>query len=199
MPLITTLTDADYASAAQTLGCDIPAIKAFSIVESGGQSGFLPDGRPKILFEAHIFHEQTSGKFDDHKDRSGVLLSTSTWIPSLYGAPGTHQWDRRDDAAALDPTAADSACSWGEFQIMGSNHAAVSFENVSDFVKAMKSGAGAHLDAFVAFIQSARLNQALKSHDWQTLARGYNGPGQVFGYASKLQAAYSRLITTQAV
>ncbi|MDR2077148.1 MAG: N-acetylmuramidase family protein [Desulfovibrio sp.] len=49
----------DIASAAATLGLEPCAVKAVVEVESGG-SGFLPDGRVKILFEGHVFFRELS-------------------------------------------------------------------------------------------------------------------------------------------
>nr|MBP6798835.1 DUF3380 domain-containing protein [Luteimonas sp.] len=42
------------------------ALKAVAEVESSG-SGFLaaPDRRPKILFEGHVFHRLTAGRFSE--------------------------------------------------------------------------------------------------------------------------------------
>jgi N-acetylmuramidase len=49
-----TLTDADFARAAKELNVEVAAIHAVAEVEAAG-AGFLPDGRPAILYEAHIF------------------------------------------------------------------------------------------------------------------------------------------------
>ena len=57
----TTLTDADFARAAKALNVEVAAIRAVAEVEAAG-AGFLPDGRPAILYEAHIFHAETKGK-----------------------------------------------------------------------------------------------------------------------------------------
>ena len=51
-----------------TNGCDRLGVKAAEIwavltVETMG-SGFLPDRRPQILFERHIFRRETDGAFD---------------------------------------------------------------------------------------------------------------------------------------
>lgn len=58
-------------------------IWAILAVETSG-CGYLPDRRPQILFERHIFHRLTNGEFDDGlvSDASpgataqGVRLST---------------------------------------------------------------------------------------------------------------------------
>jgi len=184
------LTLADYARAAAALGCEPRVVQALATVESAG-SGFLPDGRPELLFEAHNFHRLTGGRYDGRADRRGVSLSSPTWDRSLYGAGGTHQWDRHNDAALLNAGCADMSCSWGAFQIMGENFHMVGFRNVTLFVGAMQSGVAAQLDAFVAFIKSSGLTKALIARDWAAVARGYNGPGNVPEYAAKMAAAYA--------
>jgi hypothetical protein len=174
---MTTLTDADYTRAATVLKCDVPAIKAVVAVEASG-SGYLSDGRPKVLYEAHVFHRLTSGKHARQVDRHGTALSAAKWDRTLYGAIGAHQHERLEDAAKLDWAAAHKACSWGTFQILGENHAACGFPDIKGFVDMMRAGnAGPELDAFVAFIQANRLAAPLGRHDWAAFARGYNGPG----------------------
>jgi hypothetical protein len=192
--IIRVLTNADYERAAAAIGCDIRVIRAAASVESSG-SGFLPapDTRPTILFEAAKFCSHTGGRFAGRRDRHGVLLSSPTWNASLYGATGEHQWERHADAAALDPVAADLSCSWGTFQIMGENFGMCGHPSVEDFASAMRSGAGAQLEAYVAFIKSDGLVSAMIHRDWTTIARKYNGPGQVNEYAEKMAAAYVRL------
>jgi hypothetical protein len=51
------LTDVDIQVLAQEFEIDQAAIKAVKEVESSG-SGFLPSGRPTILFEGHIFWKE---------------------------------------------------------------------------------------------------------------------------------------------
>jgi hypothetical protein len=188
-PPVRGLLPADFVAAADTLSCDVAAIRAFADVESSG-SGFLADGRPVILFEAHRFHALTKGRFWNAVDRHGVALSVKEWDRSLYGASGAHQWERHDDAAELDQAAADGACSWGEFQIMGSNYKLAGHKTQASFVAAMKLSSRAHLDAFVAFVSASGLRSALRAHDWRTCARVYNGSGQVDAYAARLELAH---------
>jgi hypothetical protein len=186
------LTQEDFDRAATALGCDVATVRAVAEVEAAGK-GFLVDGRPQILFEAHIFHRLTDGAFADKKDRNGVALSTPKWDRSLYGRAGTMQHDRLEDAANHNLDAALKACSWGLFQILGSNHAAAGHPTVGEFVEAMHSGAGAHLDAFVSFVQSKRLDEALRRHDWAAFARGYNGPRFAANqYDTKLENAWKK-------
>jgi len=187
-----TLSDADYVRAAKELGVEVAAIRAVAEVEAAG-AGFLPDGRPAVLYEAHIFHKHTKGAHAHGKDRRGVALSSAKWDRSLYGASGAHQHDRLDDAAKLDADAARKACSWGAFQILGENYEAAGCSTIDEFVDKMNSGAPAHLDAFVAFIKTNQLDGALRAKNWAAFARGYNGPAYAENaYDKKMAQAYAR-------
>lgn len=181
----TRLSMADYQRAASALGVDVATVRAVADVESSG-GGFLADGRPKILFERHIFARETGGRYNhSHPGISGPAGG--------YGAGGANQHLRFDQAYALDPAAAMKSASWGEFQIMGFNHRMVGYDTVGQFVEAMRGSAGNQLDAFVQFIESAGLKGALQNKDWAGFARGYNGPAYAQNqYDTKMAAAYAR-------
>jgi hypothetical protein len=184
----TTLAAGDVAAAAAALQCEPAAIWAVCDVESAG-GGFLPDKRPKILFEAHIFGELTQHRWD----ASHPNVSAPSWNRALYGAPGAHQYDRLAEAVALDRAAALQSASWGMFQIIGMNYAACGFAGVEDYVAAMCAGEGAQLAAFAAFCRHGGLDQDLRAHDWTHFALAYNGPGEAENdYDGKLAAAYRR-------
>ncbi len=179
------LVKADYKRAAARLGCEVAAIEAVAEVESGGRSGFLKDGRPKILFESHKFHKMTGGKYDSsHPD-----ISTAKWVRNYEG--GAKEYGRLERAIALDREAALKSASWGTFQILGQNHALCGFDNVEDYVKAQLPSAGAHLDAFVGFVISNKLDDELRDKRWADFARVYNGPGYKQNrYDEKMADAY---------
>lgn len=188
------LTDRDYAAAAARIGCTVPAIRAVAEVESAGR-GFLPDGRPAILFEAHQFHRLTRGRFGTERDRFGVALSVPTRRRELYGPPGAHQYARLEDAMKLDERAAVFATSWGTYQIMGFNFAALGFPDVDTFreVIAATDQAREHLDLFVQFILVNGLDDELRDRRWADFARVYNGPGYAANrYDVKMAAAYAK-------
>lgn len=188
-----TLLDADdIAAEAQTLGVEAAAIWAVCDVESSG-SGFLKDGRPKILFEAHAFHTLTRGAYD----RSNPNVSSSVWDRSLYGASGAHQYDRLAEAIELDRTAALESASWGRFQIMGSNFKAAGYGDVESYVTDMMADEANHLKAFGNFCIGNGLVDYLRDHDWTHFALHYNGSGNVADYAGKLARAYLRRADSQ--
>lgn len=165
------LTDADYARAAQLLGCAPAAIRAVAAVESSGD-GFLTDGRPKVLFEAHIFSRLTGHAFDEsHPD-----ISSLRWNKALYKG-GAAEHDRLEQASRLNRDAALQSCSWGKFQLMGFNFGRCGFTTLPDFVTAMSRSEGEHLTAFCYFVKSMGLDDELRNKDWAGFARGFNGAG----------------------
>lgn len=181
-----TFTDAAIARAAQRLGTDIATIQAVASVESSG-NGFLPDGRPEILFERHIFARLTGHRFDGgHPDLSHTE-------PGGYQG-GAAEYGRLYRALQLEPEAAVQSVSWGAFQVMGFNWEACGEASLLGFVLAMHHGADAQLDLFVAFVLGKGLAPYLRAHNWAEFSHSYNGPSFAKNrYAQKLEAAYVRL------
>jgi len=184
----TPLEPQDIVAAANRLRCEPAAIWAVCDIESAG-GGFLPDKRPKILFEAHIF-----GRLTHHRwDATHLNVSSSSWDRALYGAAGAHQYDRLAEAISLDRAAALQSASWGMFQIIGMNFAACGFASVEVYVAAMCQSEGAQLAAFAAFCAHEDLARFLAAHDWTQFALRYNGPGEADNdYDGKLATAYRR-------
>jgi N-acetylmuramidase len=181
------LSEADFLRATRTLRCEIAAIKAVAEVESSGD-GYLSSGRPKILFEAHVFSRETQHIYD----RSHPDISSPTWNSALYKG-GEREYQRLEDAMALDIQAALDSASWGRFQIMGFNHQKAGFTSVETFVNAMFESESRHLDAFISFLQATGLADPLREKRWADFARGYNGAGYAANqYDVKLKAAYDK-------
>ncbi|TXH53813.1 MAG: N-acetylmuramidase family protein [Desulfurellales bacterium] len=183
----TKLTEQDYEQAALDLLCDVPAIKAVVEVEAP-RGGFLSDGRPVILFERHKFFQFTKGAYyATHPDICN---------PERGGyVGGAGEWARYERAAALDANAAALSASWGKFQIMGFNYERAGFATVGEFVAAMCESEQQHLQAFVAFIRAQGLDDDLRSRNWATFARIYNGPKyRENQYDEKMAAAYAKYV-----
>lgn len=180
------LTTQDFLRAAAALGCDVAAVQAVCAVEAP-KGGFLADGRPVILFEAHVFSRLTQHRFDIvHPE-----ISSTTWNRRLYKG-GVLEWSRLDLACTLDRNAALQSASWGRFQLMGFNFHRCGFTSVESFVQAMSTDEGRQLDAFVAFVRSMGLDDELRRQDWAGFALGYNGKGYAENhYDARLLLAYS--------
>lgn len=181
------ITPADIAAAAASIGCSEAAIHAVLVVETGGAGGFLSDGsgRPRILFEAHVFHRETEGRFTaDYPD-----ISSPTWNRALY-VGGAGEYARLARAQNLDRDAALRSASWGMFQIMGFNHELAGFPTIEGFVQAMYAGEPQHLAAFLKICEAFGCADELIREDWAGFARIYNGPGYAANrYDLKLAAA----------
>ncbi|MET3654767.1 N-acetylmuramidase family protein [Dyella japonica] len=189
-----TISDQAWANSAATLGVEVACLQAIAEVESSG-AGFLPppSDLPKVLFEGHIFHRQTDGRFD----AIAPNVSYPHWDKSKYAGSAVGEWTRLNTAIALDRDVALQSASWGMFQLMGFNHALCGFSDVEAFVDAHKSGADSQLTAFAQFIAQPRFLAALRARNWQAFASAYNGPGYAKNrYDSKLAAAYARLVAS---
>ena len=181
------LTDDDYKWAALRLACEVAAIKAVVQIEAPN-GGFYPDGRPVILFEAYHFSRLTKGKFD----QSHAHVSSNHWNRALY-RKGVAEWQRLEEAIALDRRAALMSASWGRFQIMGFNFGLCGFTSVEDFVAAMQTSERAQVEAFVEFVKERGLDDELVRRDWTGFARGFNGIAfRENKYDARLAMAYVR-------
>lgn len=186
------LTSAGIDNAARALGVSPATIKTVIEVETNG-SGFLPDGRPKILFERHIFYRQL-------KARGVDVITLSKQVPDLCQptaggySGGTKEWDRFERAQRIHPTAAIEAASWGLGQVLGSNAVSIGYASPEAYMADMKTSEDKQLEAMVRFIKkSPALVGALIKQDWATFARLYNGPNySVNKYDIKLAQAFKR-------
>lgn len=177
----------DYVDSARELGCQVAAVRAVADVESAGD-GFLLDGRPKILFEAHKFSEYTGHRFDSIHPN----ISSLNWNRKLYRG-GVGEYARLQQALAVNPSAALKAASWGKFQILGANFAMCGFKSVEDFVAAHYHSENEQLDAFVSFVKTRKLDGHLRALNWGPFALGYNGRRyREQKYDEKMAAAYAR-------
>lgn len=182
-------SEEDYKAAAGKYDVPVPSVKAVIKVEAAGD-GFLPDGRPKILFEAHHFGARTGHQYDD----SHPLISVRTWGQArvLY-LGGAREYDRLAEAKALNETAALESASWGAGQVMGFNAKSLGFSDVQAFVAAMQTAAG-QMDAMMRFCKVNGLLQHMRRFPaddaCDAFAAGYNGSGAVDVYGPKIKAAF---------
>lgn len=187
------LTQDDINNMAHTLGCEEALIHAFSDLESGGSSGFLSTGEPKILFEAHMFSKLTGGMYDDDYPN----ISSPVWDRSLYGAGGEHQYERLTQAQQLNSSAALESCSWGKYQVMGTNYHVCGYDTVEAMVEAFCADEMEHLNAFGQFCSTNHLIRymTMDPPDFIHLAIGYNGAGEAAnGYDAKLKEAFEHYV-----
>lgn len=178
-----------FAAASTKLGGDRAALWALLAVETKG-FGFLPDRRPKILFERHIFHRRTGGRFS--QAQPDISSSRSGGYSGGYSGGGA-EYCRLERAMVLDATAALESASWGLGQIMGFNALPLGYSSAAAMVDAFRHSEDAQLDACVRFIRAnPDLTIAFRQRDWARVAFFYNGLAYAANrYDAKLAAAYA--------
>jgi hypothetical protein len=170
-------------------------ILAIQSVESGN-NGYQPDGRPKILFEGHVFWRQLkiAGKDPAElvKGNEDILFQHQDRTKYKHG---NAEYDRLEKAEKIDRIAALKSASWGEFQIMGFNHKTVGYPDVDSFVESMKQPGAGQIRAVLAFMDNNKLLTLVRgpNKQWAKFAKAYNGAGYAKNkYDTKLQKAYER-------
>lgn len=193
------LSEQDLIDFANEYRMELAAIKAVNEVESSGK-GFLIDGRPKILFEGHIFWQELERRNIDPEsyartDNQDILYKK--WTKKYY-LGGQREYDRLQRAIHLIPglnltDAANASASWGVFQIMGFNAIPIGYDSIDHFVGKMYQDEREHLMAFGCFLKKNNLIVSLQNKDWETFACRYNGEGyKVNKYDEKLARAYQK-------
>lgn len=177
----------DYGRLARLIGCGEDHIRAVVEVETAG-GGFDKQGRPKMLFEPHVFYRELGEGKRRVAEAQG--LAYRRWKSGAYPADS---YSRLSLAIKIDCPAALRSASWGLGQIMGFNSKQAGYATAEDMVADFLDDEEKHLQAMVRFIISEGLDDDLRRHDWSGFARGYNGAGYAqHGYHTKLAAAYAR-------
>lgn len=161
-----------------------PALWALIGVETRG-FGFLPDRRPKILFERHVFNGRTGGRYrHSHPDLSDPK-------PGGY-LGGAAEYQRLKRAMLLDRRAALESASWGLGQVMGFNARRVGYSDVEAMIDAFAESEDEQLLGCAKFIYTRKdLLQAYRRQNWRTVAFFYNGSDYAKrGYDKKLKTIF---------
>ncbi|GGD41823.1 N-acetylmuramidase domain-containing protein [Aureimonas glaciei] len=181
------LDDIDLPKLGARIGVGEDEMHAVIDVETSG-GAWDRQGRPKMLFEPHVFYRNLDGATRDKAVAVG--LAYATWGAKPYPADS---YPRLLQAMAIDETGALKAASWGLGQILGENHAMAGFATPQAMVLVFLDDAEAHLAAMVAFIIASGLDDDIRRHDWSGFARGYNGPGYAKNrYHLKLATAFAK-------
>lgn len=116
-------------------------VRALAQVESGGGSGFGPDGLPIIAFEGHWFRNLPKHVYDEpHPLLSYRYKKKAGWQRKRNNKDHATAWKVLNAAMELDADAALQSTSWGMCQVMGFNYAKCGYKDVFSFVDAMKRG-----------------------------------------------------------
>lgn len=188
----------DYRALAQELDIEPALLRAVHVVECGSGDGFLPSGRPKILFESHQFYKQLKNHFGQQfaEDIQQMYpnLCTPKWDRSTYKG-GEKEWDRLLLARTIHEPSANMSASWGLGQIMGINYKLAGCNNLGEFVGMNLISTENQMKLFGNFLKNSGLLKHLRAKNWALFAKGYNGAGYAQNrYDEKLKSAYYKAI-----
>lgn len=178
---------------------ELAVVKAVNEVESGGK-GFLVDGRPKILFEGHIFWKELEKRNINPANfvnaaNDDILYKNCT---KKYYLGGAAEYSRLEKAMHLNSDkkfsdAAKCSASWGLYQIMGFNAVSIGYKSINEYVEKMYLNEGEHLKAFGMFLAKNNLIGFLRNKKWADFACKYNGAGYKSNkYDEKLLKSYNK-------
>lgn len=186
------LSHADLERAAQRLDVPVACVCAVNEVESRGH-GFLPDGRPVILFERHVMYERLRLHGLDADALFNLYPAVVNTARGGY-VGGVAEYQRMALAISVDASCAAESASWGLFQIMGYHWERLGYASVDAFADAMIESEAQQLDTFVRFVEAdPELHKALKGKKWADFAKRYNGASYKENlYDVKLARAFDR-------
>lgn len=180
------LDNIDLPKIGKMIGVGEDPIHAVIDTETTG-SGFDSKGRPKMLFEPHIFHRllRAAGKTEELEEAVHLGLAYPKWGQAKYPLDS---YPRIELAMGIDEHLALMSASWGLGQIMGFNAQLAGYESVEKMVQAFTYDEENHLTAMIRFIVSAGLDDELRALEKArtvpemmaaagAFALGYNGKG----------------------
>ena len=171
----------EQIEAAEALGVELAVVQAIESVESGGN--------PRaVRFEPHVFLRKRPGSEEQ--------------IPFTRGPSGFSVVASETDleafrlAYSVDPEIAVERTSWGLFQVMGVHLVSLFGGDVELAVVTFDLEPERTSFRLLVrwFEKNPRALMAAAAKDWSTLARRYNGPGQVARYSKLLESAYAEFV-----
>lgn len=193
------LSEQDLIEFADSFELELATVKAINEVESSGK-GFLISGKPKILFEGHVFWRELNKRGINpsqysNSDNADVLYQS--WTKKYY-LGGDAEHNRLHEAIQINTSklfedAAKSSASWGCFQIMGFHAIPLGYTSIDEFVQKMQTSEKEHLYAFGKFLKVNDLIHYLKIKNWTEFAKRYNGESyKANKYDEKLSNGYRK-------
>lgn len=187
------LTTEQIKTVAKDNNIPYASLRAVIEVEAKGD-GFNVDGTPVILFERHIFRRRLIAN-----GKESVATRLTKERPDLcYTAMGAYgkysqQHIRMAEASKYDRTSALESASWGLGQVMGFHWKSLGYPTLQAFINAMYRDEVSQLDAMIRYIKVNNLDGHLRTLNWASFAKGYNGSAyKVNKYDEKLATAYNK-------
>lgn len=177
----------DIPIMAHRIGVGEDHLRAFVEVEAAGR-GFDNQGRPKMLFEPHVFYRNLKGAERDLAVDAG--LAYKSWGQKPYPKDS---YPRLAKAMEINQTAALMSASVGLSQILGENYEMIGYESPQEMWEAFMDDEEAHVEGMVNYILATGLADDIRAERWATVARTYNGPGyRKNDYDGKMARAFAK-------
>lgn len=188
---------------ASRLNIPVSVIVAVLAAESGGRTGDA-NGRMIIRFEVHVFYNYW-GKANEATFNQYFTFSRGgqPWTGHQFRANPTDsfqdfhgnqdlEWQALTLARRLSDTDALFSISMGAPQVMGFNYKRLGYNSVQDMFAAFTLSPRAQLVAIFDFVRGSSALDALRSNDFLTFAKAYNGAGNAQTYANIISSYKAR-------
>jgi hypothetical protein len=151
-------------------------LMAVAEVESAGVIFWTINGKnlPPARPEAHYFYRKLRGAERDKAVSLGLAHPKYNVIKVPYQREAVYA--RINQMIAINETAALESCSWGAFQVMGENWKELGYASVKELYDENQSGIDGQIECMLRFVRKNNLLIALKTGDFTTFAKRYNGP-----------------------
>lgn len=182
------LTEADYRTVAAELEVEVAAIKAVVRIEAGvALEGFWAPGVPVVNFDKSMYNK---ARPTSSVKATGEAARIPAGIKSAYGRK---EWGLLVQHRKINEERANMGTFWGMFQIGGFNYKKCGCKTVAEFVERMSFSEFEQLQLFANFITNTGMLADLKSKNWSSFARKYNGASYAArGYHRRMAAAYAQ-------
>ena len=180
---------------AHDIGVEPAALLAIADVESAGKPFAMVNGRPMplIRWEGHYFYRLLPPELKSAGMTAGLAHPAAGHVPNPVSQ--TARYAMLERGKAIDEVAALSSCSWGLGQVMGAHWRTLGYPSVQQFVAVACSGIEGQTQIMARFIAKNGLTQYLRSKDWVSFARAYNGPAYKMNrYDTSMGSAYIRYL-----
>lgn len=182
------IDDIDIPRIGAQIGVGEDELHAFMDVEAAG-SPWDKAGRPKMLFEPHVFYRLLGkGEKRDRAVKEG--LAYAKWGAKPYPSDS---YPRLIRAMAIDEEKALMSASWGLTQILAQWHADCGYATPQAMVTSFMDDAENHLNATVKLLVAWKIDDDLRAHRWLAVAAVWNGPAHAkHNYAGRMKAAFDK-------
>lgn len=180
------LTPEDIQTIAKGFGLDPQSLEAF-VDAYAPDDGFLPDGRPIVVFQRHLFWKNVVPFYNVGLKRRQFKAIAWANRDIMHPTPSpaaavNHQdeWKKLERAINIHEQAAYQSVLWGRFGLPGEYYLSAGFSDLNAFANAHHKNESEQLRAFLNHLSSIdsggqKLLDHLKNKDLEKFTAGFRG------------------------